>query len=284
MYSIKNDNNMYQCVLKSLAILPLVLSSSSLSVLANDNNIITNPSTIVISSTTATTTTSDSNNVDVYFGVGCFWHVQHEFVSAEQKLLHRSNNQLTSRAGYAGGKSYGKVNKNSGSNDQKFANDNRQVCYHNLMGVSEYGDLGHSEVVGMSIPLSSISDFADVYFNLFVNADRPDVGDRGPEYRSLIGLPGGVSNPLFSKLQTVAKSKGLDLVAGNGNDKDTLGKKMVWVMDTETFPFNQAELYHQFHDGFMLVEFYPQSYNDIAKEAYANGLIKYTGCPDTIPK
>jgi hypothetical protein len=59
---------------------------------------------------------------------------------------------------------------------------------------------------------------------------------------------------------------------------------MVWVMDTETFPFNQAEVYHQSHHGFIWVAFYPQSYNDIAKEAYANGLIRYTGCPDTIPK
>ena len=40
---------------------------------------------------------------DVYFGVGCFWHIQHEFIEAERKLLGRSDEQLTSRAGYAGG-------------------------------------------------------------------------------------------------------------------------------------------------------------------------------------
>ena len=40
---------------------------------------------------------------DVYFGVGCFWHIQHEFVEAERKLLGRADKELTSRTGYAGG-------------------------------------------------------------------------------------------------------------------------------------------------------------------------------------
>lgn len=40
---------------------------------------------------------------DVYFGAGCFWHVQHEFVEAERKLLNRKDKELTSRTGYAGG-------------------------------------------------------------------------------------------------------------------------------------------------------------------------------------
>ena len=29
--------------------------------------------------------------VDVYFGCGCFWHVQHEFVEAERKILGRKD-------------------------------------------------------------------------------------------------------------------------------------------------------------------------------------------------
>ena len=28
----------------------------------------------------------DSSDIEVYFGCGCFWHVQHEFVMAEKKL------------------------------------------------------------------------------------------------------------------------------------------------------------------------------------------------------
>ena len=38
---------------------------------------------------------------------------------------------------------------------------------------------------------AQIGDFAEEYFKLFKNGDRPDLGDRGAEYRSLIGLPGG---------------------------------------------------------------------------------------------
>ena len=42
-----------------------------------------------------------------------------------------------------------------------------QVCYHNFMGVADYGKYGHGEVVGMKIPQSSIGDFAKEYFDLF---------------------------------------------------------------------------------------------------------------------
>ena len=44
----------------------------------------------------------DDGLIDVYFGVGCFWHVQHEFVEAEARLLGRRGTEYTSRTGYAG--------------------------------------------------------------------------------------------------------------------------------------------------------------------------------------
>lgn len=37
----------------------------------------------------------DLNAPTYYFGVGCFWHVQHEFVQAEQSILNRPNTQVT---------------------------------------------------------------------------------------------------------------------------------------------------------------------------------------------
>ena len=74
----------------------------------------------------------------VYFGVGCFWHVQHEFVATERKILNRDDSDITSRAGYAGGNSYGEIKNNK----DNLANGNRQVCYHNLLGTSDYGSLG----------------------------------------------------------------------------------------------------------------------------------------------
>jgi len=89
--------------------------------------------------------------------------------------LKRSNADLTSRAGYAGGR----------------AKDNL-VCYHNARNVGDYGKLGHAEVVALSIPSSKFKDFAEEYFRLFdKDGNRPDqFGDRGPEYRNLVGIPG----------------------------------------------------------------------------------------------
>ena len=69
--------------------------------------------------------------------------------------------------------------------------------------------------------------------------------DRGAEYRSLLGLPGGTSHPSYPAVEEAAKKYGFNLVAGKGNDPDTLGKQIVYVYDTKIFPFYQAEVYHQ---------------------------------------
>ena len=114
----------------------------------------------------------------------------------------------------------------------------------------DYGQLGHAEVVNVSVPADKYSEIAANYVALLnKNGDRPDFMDRGPEYRSLVGLPGGVNSPLFKELEKAGKDK-VEFRAGNGDDGDTLGKRLVWVMDSDTFPFYPAEPYHQFHDGF----------------------------------
>jgi peptide methionine sulfoxide reductase MsrA len=129
---------------------------------------------------------TEEAQVEVYFGLGCFWHMQHEFVDAERDFLGRNDDEITSLAGYAGGSKTGQ-NANGPF-----------VCYHNRKGLAVYGDLGHGEVVGMTIPESSFADFAGVYFGITdSHGDRPDKGDRGAEYRSLIGIPGGIDSPLY---------------------------------------------------------------------------------------
>jgi hypothetical protein len=174
---------------------------------------------------------SSPPNRDVYFGVGCFWHVMHEFVQTEQNVLGRGSKQITSAAGYGGSN---RVGKNTNRPDDKQG----VVCYHNLMGVGDYGKLGYGEVVGMELPDSSEGEsvvfraFAKEYFSLFKNGDRPDQGDRGLEYRSLIGLPGGVKSPMYAVLQEEAAKVpggGLKLLEGRGGDADTSGKRTVWV-------------------------------------------------------
>ena len=89
-----------------------------------------------------------------------------------------------------------------------------------------------------------------------------------------------MNSKYFKIIKEAADKKGIMLKEGNGNDPDTLGKKMAFVMDSNKFPFNQAEVYHQFHDGFMPGEQYPQGYNAIANKLLVAGQLKYTGCPE----
>tara|TARA_B110000090_G_C13070461_1_gene327064 strand:+ start:310 stop:510 length:201 start_codon:yes stop_codon:yes gene_type:complete len=62
----------------------------------------------------------------------------------------------------------------------------------------------------MQIPETkgSMSAFAKQYFSLFKNGDRPDLGDRGPEYRALLGVPGGMKNPLYAEIEKEASAVG----------------------------------------------------------------------------
>ena len=194
---------------------------------------------------------TDEELIDVYFGCGCFWHVQHEFVEAERKILGRSDDEITARAGYAGGR--------AGALDGK-------VCYHNAANIADYGKLGHAEVVSLRIPANKFYDFAVEYCNLFdKDGLRPDqFGDRGTEYRNLVGIPGGKSSPLAELLVKASVSSGdkLDFAVGRGDDKDL--PKVSFIMDTKDYPSFVAEQYHQFHDGFNFGENYPNSYNSLA--------------------
>lgn len=137
----------------------------------------------------------------VYFGCGCFWHVQHEFVELERSLLKRSNLELSSRCGYAGG--------TRSSADGK-------VCYHNMRGVGDYGKQGHAEAVAMRLPPSALPEFAKLYFSLFVSYnilpgrsvfERADPQDGGPEYRSVLGIPGGVNSPYYPQIVQACAGK-----------------------------------------------------------------------------
>eukprot|EP00986_Skeletonema_menzelii_P005508 scaffold2040_cov132-Skeletonema_menzelii.AAC.5 len=220
----------------------------------------------VATSYPSTASAADEELIDCYFGCGCFWHVQHEFVEAERKILGRSDDQITSRAGYAGGK--------AGALDGK-------VCYHNAGNIADYGKLGHAEVVSMRIPSSKFYDFAVEYFKLFdKDGFRPDqFGDRGTEYRNLVGIPGGKSSPLAELLvkASVATGDKLDFAVGKGDDRDL--PKVSFIMDTAEYPSFVAEQYHQFHDGFAFGESYPQSYNSLAS-AFAKKGEDFGTCPN----
>jgi peptide methionine sulfoxide reductase MsrA len=207
--------------------------------------------------------------IDVYFGCGCFWHVQHEFIQAERRILNRSDEELTARTGYAGGK--------AGALDGK-------VCYHNGKGISDYGKLGHAEVVHLRIPPSSYTDFAIEYTKLFDrNGYRPDqLGDRGSEYRNLVGFPGGANaDNYLQQLLSASKENGdkLAFTIGEGSDADQ--RALVYIMDSSesAYPFFVAEAYHQFHNGFAPGEKYPKEYNAIAEALSSVGKLSNSKCP-----
>lgn len=104
--------------------------------------------------------------------------------------------------------------------------------------------------------LPAVRQFAVEYCNLFDGkGNRPDQsGDRGPEYRNVVGIPGGSKSPLAKALVEASIKAGdkLDFASGKGDDPDA--RALSFVMDSVAFPFYIAEPYHQFHDGFNCAE------------------------------
>jgi peptide methionine sulfoxide reductase MsrA len=214
------------------------------------------------------TTLSGNGSVQLYFGNGCFFARQNLFIDQfEQKVLGRKNDQLTSIAGYAGSTRIGP----DGS-----------ACYHNPQNFSDYGALGHAEVVELHVPIDSLAHAFSIYFGSFIEVDtgtwaRPDYYDQGAEYRSLVGVPGGFANSKVLKAMRDANVHNLTLQVGRGSDPDTFSTNTVFVMDTSDFPFIQAELCLQFHDD--SIAKYPATYHSLAQDLEANGRLKPSRCP-----
>jgi peptide methionine sulfoxide reductase MsrA len=207
----------------------------------------------------------------LYFGAGCFWHVQHELVLAEQALLGRGGADITAVSGYAGGTKVA-----SGK-------DGAKVCYHNPRGIADYGSLGHAEAVQVELPASRVGAFAQSYFALFGHRGiRHDPQDRGGEYRSVLGLPGGQASPLYAAIAGAAAGTPMRLVPGVGDEDDTIGARSVLVYDSDEFPFYPAELYHQFHNDFMGPP-YGAAYNNLLPTLYKVKKLSTVGCPDMDP-
>ena len=96
----------------------------------------------------------------------------------------------------------------------------------------------------------------------------------------MVGVPGGASSPLAKELvkSSIANGDKLDFASGKGDDRDA--RAVAFVMDSSAFPFYQAEVYHQFHDGFNWDENYPGSYNGLTKQLLKAGRVVDQGCPN----
>ena len=81
-----------------------------------------------------------------------------------------------------------------------------------------------------------------------------DPQDKGPGYRNVVGIPGGLDSELGKAFASQNKDN-MKLVKGEGNTykngKPTEGDTFntVYVVDSAQLPFHQAETYHQYHAG-----------------------------------
>merc|ERR1712167_119918 len=144
----------------------------------------------------------------------------------ERKVLHRPDDQLTAIQGNAGSKKVGE----KGS-----------ACYHNDANYSDYGLMGHAEVVEVLVPLDNVAEAFSVYFGSFVENpfigagqwSRPDFYDQGSEYRSLVGWPGGMNNARILREMKAADTRNITIRSGQGADPDSFGSGSVYIMDSD---------------------------------------------------
>lgn len=233
---------------------------------------------------TATTIAASNSTEEVqpiYFGNGCFWGRQYDFINAEKNTLNRSTQELSAIVGYAGGKQTSPSGK---------------TCYYyNPDRSTVYEKLGHAEVVKVDLKpdgtlnqTEQFRELAKIYFKQFRRLPngkyiRQDPQDMGAGYRNVVGLPGGVNGPLFKILQQ-ENVNNMALLEGQGNEYTEDGKAVeddkintIWVVDSEKLPFYPAEKYHQFHNG--LGKAFPTAYTkDLKQEMIDAGKVKETGC------
>eukprot|EP00238_Polyblepharides_amylifera_P002839 CAMPEP_0196584968 /NCGR_PEP_ID=MMETSP1081-20130531/49174_1 /TAXON_ID=36882 /ORGANISM="Pyramimonas amylifera, Strain CCMP720" /LENGTH=243 /DNA_ID=CAMNT_0041906363 /DNA_START=52 /DNA_END=783 /DNA_ORIENTATION=+ len=212
----------------------------------------------------------DDSKVSVYFGSGCFWGRQKDFVDAEQGQLSRHIEEVSALVGYAGGK--------PGLAERS--------CYYGSPAKWVYENQGHAEVTqvdlrGLQPEINAqMALFSTTFFDQFEDTGhgmgRLDPQDRGLGYRSLVGLPGGTSGELFSIFKSKNKHN-MRLVSGSGSEEEVFNT--VFVMDSLRFPFHQAEMYHQFHSD--MGHNFPLEYtHDLRSTLFENGRVKPTGCPE----
>lgn len=175
----------------------------------------------------------------VYSGNGCFWTLQDDFVDKfERAALGRDDVDVTSLTGYAGSSRTGP---------------DGQICY-SFDSTSNYDTLGHAEVLQVQVPEDSLEAAFSVFFQSFRTYsfepgiwERKDFGDSGPAYRAVLGFPRGVDNAEVMAAVRQANVNNMTLREGQGSDADTRMTNTVLVMDSDKFPFTQAEPCMQFY-------------------------------------
>jgi len=223
-----------------------------------------------------------SGMVDVHLGNGCFWERQWAYYVVETDPdgpFRRAPENVTALVGYGGGD----------------APPDAPVCYATGHDGRDHGALGYAETVRVSLDAGAaeaqLAALARDFFASFTGPagarTRPDPGDAGPAYRSVFGLPGGASSPLYAVFAE-ENAFGMDLRVGGacGAGCGAPGENVVYVYDTDVSPFRVAEAYHQFHCDFSHSSGmpYPPSYwRDLYGYMKEAGKVVEMGCPETGP-
>mmetsp|Transcript_23606 Transcript_23606/g.54976 ORF Transcript_23606/g.54976 Transcript_23606/m.54976 type:complete len:331 (+) Transcript_23606:110-1102(+) len=167
----------------------------------------------------------DDEDVELYFGVGDFRRLQHEFVLKEALSLGRRGFDITAMTGYAGSTQVLKNDKLCGGDANKF---------------------GHAKVVQLTLPPASVPEFAKLFFEEVRKRDPKDFDSRGQFARPVIGLERGMSSPLMAEIEKAAGGA-YSFEKGIGADPDfPAGAQKVYVYDARKFRFRPAELNNQF--------------------------------------
>lgn len=199
----------------------------------------------------------EQGDVELYFGVGSFQHLQHVFTYKEALKLDRRDADLSPITGYAGG-------ANAGYKDR--------VCMNPFE--DNYQKLGHTQVVNLFIPKDLVVEFATLFFDEV--AKRPQ-DQRSNEYRPAIGFRKGMKSTLFPLIQ-IANAERFKLVKGEGDDVDKLDEGVVYIYNARDFPFRPAEVANQFKNDPREPN-YDFDYGQLSERMVKLGKIYSTGCP-----
>lgn len=110
-----------------------------------------------------------------------------------------------------------------------------------------------------------------------------DPQDRGPGYRNVVGIPGGMDSELYRAFAAknvnsmkLVRGEGNTFVNGKATEDDAINT--VYIVDAATLPFHRAEVYHQYHNG--IGKSFPTEYlRDMKKAKLQDGTIgSVSGC------
>jgi len=180
-----------------------------------------------------------SSFISVYFGSACAQLTQRDLISVERRPpFSRSMDSVTAKVGYATGRSIP---------------EGYSVCYYNAPLESYYEDYAYAQVVEVLLDIKNeTSQFAAVFSEYFNIVAEISTNLKSSAFlrrkRNVVGVPGGFDGPYKNMLESISTSR-LPLAQGD-RDLTWFDDSVVYVYDSDEFPFFLGETYTQWHDNF----------------------------------